>query len=174
MTRFDSCCNDFGDWCAALSRALQNEVYTTGMVVKHVGTKADLEALGLKAGGTTGWLKSEAVYQLLLENHHRFYPLPHQTSPTGSPCTGALFTDPSACAGQKTEVRQGWQGWRGKRGAWRASKPPHASSRCATENAAIAEILDANGTSASRRTSATKKTAGIGATTPPYPASGVA
>ena len=84
-SRFDSCCNDFGDWCAALSRALQNEVYTTGMVVKHVGTKADLEALGLKAGGTTGWLKSEAVYQLLLENcyvecHRRMRSLARQLS----------------------------------------------------------------------------------------------
>ena len=59
--------------------------------------------------------------------HHRFYPLPHQTSPTGSPCTGALFTDPSACAGQKTEVRQGWQGWRRERQSARGIEAPSRS-----------------------------------------------
>ena len=116
---------------------------------------------------------------------HKPEPMPAPVPPQILPTTAPNFAHwqptyrrplyrPQRLRRPKTEVRQGWQGWRGKRGAWRASKPPHASSRCATENAAIAEILDANGTSASRRTSATKKTAGIGSATSPYPASGVA
>ena len=61
-------CADFGDWCSALSRAEEGELYTTGMVVKHVGKKAELEALGLRQGEMRGWLKGDAVYQLLTKD----------------------------------------------------------------------------------------------------------
>ena len=92
--------------------------------------------------------------------------------PAVSPHCEGHITTRSNSAGQESVAKGARQGWGGRRRARGASKPLHAASHGVAENAPIAAILDAIITYASRRTSATKKTAGIGAATPPNPATG--
>ena len=92
--------------------------------------------------------------------------------PAVSPLYEGHITTRSNSAGQESVAKGARQGWGGRRRARGASKPLHAASHGVAENAPIAAILDAIITYASRRTSATQKTAGIGAATPPNPATG--
>ena len=92
--------------------------------------------------------------------------------PAVSPHCEGHITTRSNSAGQESVAKGARQGWGGRRRARGASKPLRAASHGVAENAPIAAILDAIITYASRRTSATQKTAGIGAATPPNPATG--
>ena len=91
-------------------------------------------------------------------------PSAHVLTPPESPATTTQTRKHRLCGGSKGGGR--------RRQAQQTSKSGCAASHRVAETAPIGTILDANGTYASRRTSATQKTAGIGAATPPNPATG--